>query len=322
MALRILFVHPLQAECDSFRRMLLDEDLIVDTVNDLASARTLCRDNNYEMVFVNRRFENDDVLKFIDQVSEKFPDAEIVMGIQAINKVEFIHYKNENRKYRIYLEPVNYRAELLPFIENTMGNARIRLLNKSDKEASEKEKSWKEYQNLLLSLLNVKKESRTGFAEQVLSKYHIISMSSIKTVSDLKNEIHELFITNSELSLNWQIRDNAIRILEYADAEDKMFISRVMVMAAIMEAVSLSDGYKVNSSVMLEGHRRGLHLSVQSMITAKPGDEGSNSTFSLRNERIMNEADGLFCVNGEENTRRDDFPAGMWMHTRDVIYTA
>lgn len=322
MALRILFVHPVQAECDSFRRMLLDEDFMVDTVNDLASARALLKDNSYEMVFVNRRFENDDVLRFIDEVSEKFPDAEIVMGIQSINKVEFIHYKNENRKYRIYLEPVNYRAELLPFIENTMENVKIRLLNKSDKEAEEKEKSWHACQDLLLSLLNGGSESGTGFASQVLSKYHMISMSGLKTVSDLKNEIHELFISNSELSLNWQIRDNAIRVLEYADAEDKMFITRVLVMSSIMEAVSLSQGYKVNSSVMLEGHRKGLHLSVQSLITAKPGEEGSNSTFSLRNERIMNEADGLFSVNGEESSRRDDFPAGMWMHTRDVIYTA
>ena len=38
MDLRVLFIHPVETERDSFRRSCLDEDFKVDTASDMAEA--------------------------------------------------------------------------------------------------------------------------------------------------------------------------------------------------------------------------------------------------------------------------------------------
>ena len=319
--LRVLFVHQEEEECDSFRRACFDEDFKVDTVPNLFEARKQLEEYSYEMVFVNRRFEAEDLIDFINEWNQKSPDTECVMGVTTLTKGDLIHYQNSDVSYRMYIEPANYRLDLLPFIQNTMLDARARIMGELDAGAKRKEKAYHEAQALLLSLLpDPESEEGSYFVKEVLMKYHQISMNTISRVSEFKDEMKELFRSGSKVTINWNVKENAIRILEYVDATQKMNMARIMTMIALEEAEALGGGYQVTSTVNMEGNRDGIRLTVQSMITSKPGASGNE--YSPRNKNILNEMNGICDELCSNYSASDEFPAGMWMHTRDVIFDA
>ncbi|MCR4782833.1 MAG: hypothetical protein K5851_08860 [Lachnospiraceae bacterium] len=319
--LRVLFIHPETAECDAFRRTCLDEDFKVETVPSIEEARILLKEYTYEMVFLNRKYDPEDIINFIEELNERFPNTVCVMGVQTLTKGDLIHYQNSNVSYRMYLEPVNYRVDLLPLIQNTMLQARARIIEASDAGAKKKEKAWKTGRNIMLSLIpESDSEDGSDFLRGVLDKYHKISMSSITRIQDFLNENKELFRTYSNLTINFNVTESARRVLEYTDSQPKLNLTRVMTMILCEESRALASGYKVTCTVTIDMSRNGPRVTAQSMLSNKPGTTGNE--YSTKNKIIRDAADGISNDMCELWDVTDDFPAGMWMHTRDVVFDA
>jgi hypothetical protein len=190
-----------------------------------------------------------------------------------------------------------------------------------DAGAKRKENAYREAVAILLSLFpDPDREDGSHFMKDVLNKYHNISMGTVAKVTEMQDEIKGLFRDGSKLSIKWNIKENAIRILEYTDAIQKMNLSRLLITVLLEEGESLGGGYSVSSTVNLEGHRNGLKLNVQSMISTKPGPSGNE--LSQKNKYIVSEMDGICSELCSEFASYDEFPAGMWMHTREIIYDA
>lgn len=68
MDLRVLFIHPVENERDSFRRSCLDEDFNVDTASDIAEAYNYMENHDYDMVFVNRKLGGEEITKLVNAV--------------------------------------------------------------------------------------------------------------------------------------------------------------------------------------------------------------------------------------------------------------
>lgn len=318
--LRVLFIHPEEEECDAFRHACLGQNFKVETVPNLDEAESKLQEYRYEMVFVCRKYVPEHIIEFIKGLNQRFPDTECVMGVQTLTKGDLIHYQNSDVTYRMYLEPVNYRTDLLPLIENTMLTANSRMIEASDKGATLKEKGWKESRSVLLKLVSMPDFTEPDVLEGITERYHKLCMTSYSRITDVQNELKDLYLGHSNMSVNWNVTENARRVLEYTDNAPKLNMARVMIMIAIEEVMALSAGYKFSSTINLDVTRKGARVTVQSMMSNKPSPSGNE--FSEKNRHIVDEVDGIckeLCQMWEGS---DEFPAGMWMHNRDVIFDA
>jgi hypothetical protein len=318
--LRVLFIHPEEEECDAFRHACMGQNFKVETVPNLEEAEGKLAEYRYEMVFVCRKYAPEKVLDFIKNLNQRFPDTECIMGVQTLTKGDLIHYQNSDVSYRMYLEPVNYRVDLMPLIENTMLMASARMVEASDKGASLKEKGWNEARSVLLKLVSTPDSDDLNVLMGITDRYHKLCMATYSRISEIQDELKELYISHSNLTVNWNITENARRVLEYTDNTPKLNMTRVVVMIAIEEALALSGGYKFSSTVGLDVTRNGVRVTVQSMMSNKPSPSGNE--YSAKNLGIVNEVDGVCNELCQMWGHSDEFPAGMWMHIRDVIFDA
>ena len=92
--LRVLFIHPEEEECDAFRHACMGQNFKVETVPNLEEAEGKLAEYRYEMVFVCRKYAPEEVLGFIKDLNQRFPDTECIMGVQTLTKGDLIHYQN------------------------------------------------------------------------------------------------------------------------------------------------------------------------------------------------------------------------------------
>ncbi len=315
MDLRVLFIHPVENERDSFRRSCLDEDFNVDTASDIAEAYNYMENHNYDMVFVNRKLGGEEITKLVNAVKAKNPNAECVMGVQSINKADLLQYQNETGFYHMYLEPVNYRKDLLPLVENFMLESKARMMGKINQGAKESEARWNKLQDFLVSTLPGKKDSVGHlYAYNVLRHYHQMSMTSIMYISELQKEIADSYSNHKELHVTWDVGDSARRILEYKDADQKLLVTRILCQVCCAEAVALADGYKVDISIKLDVGRHVIHIHSQAVISRLYKSDDDKLII------ISSETDGIFSKFCSEYTVKDELPGGIWIHTRDGIF--
>lgn len=106
MDLRVLFIHPVETERDSFRRSCMDEDFKVDTASDIAEAYKYMENHDYDMVFLNRKLGGEEITKLVEDLKTKNPNVECVIGVQTITKADLLQYQNETGFYHMYLEQI------------------------------------------------------------------------------------------------------------------------------------------------------------------------------------------------------------------------
>lgn len=317
MDLRILFIHPVETERDSFRRACMDEDFKVDTASDMEEAKKLIDEHKYEMIFFNRKLGGEEITSFLSQIRANNPSVECVMGAPTLTKADLLYYQNETGLYHMYLEPVNYRKDLLPLIETFMLEAKARVMGQINQGAKECEGRWTAFQELLVSTLPGKKGSVGHlYAINVLRHYHQMSMTDVMYISELQKEISDSYSNHKELQIKWDIKESARRVLEYRDAVQKLIIARILCQVVCAESIALADGYKTELTILLEGSKGGVHIHSQVAVSRpyKSDDEKINI--------ITNETNGIFEKFCTEHSQSDDTPGGLWIHSQDGIFDA
>ena len=315
MDLRVLFIHPVETERDSFRRSCMDEDFKVDTASDIAEAYKYMENHDYDMVFLNRKLGGEEITKLVEDLKTKNPNVECVLGAQTITKVDLLQYQNETGFYHMYLEPVNYRKDILQLVENFMLESKARMMGQINQGAKESEARWNKFQDFLVSTLPGKKDSVGHlYAYNVLRHYHQMSMINIMYISELQKEIADSYSNHKELHVTWDIRESARRVLEYKDSARKLIVARILCQVCCAEAVALADGYNVDISVTLDVSRNGIDIHAQTATSrAYNSDDDKQTT-------ISSETDGIFAKFCSEYTVKDELPGGIWIHTRDGIF--
>ena len=127
----IIFIHPLQEECDAFTRVCLENEYEVTAVSDGEEALALLRDQTFAIAVVSRRMKGEEVAHILTAL-EAHPETAIILGAAAISKSDLIYFFNRRKVYRIYLEPIDYRTEMLNILDAAMLDVEVKAANRQD----------------------------------------------------------------------------------------------------------------------------------------------------------------------------------------------
>lgn len=289
---RILFVHPDEREIEKMKDVvssLLEVEL--DTSSSLIGAKIYLSKKPYDMLFLNRKFDSDILSDFITYIENNYKKMECVLGVVTLSKADFIHYQNTKKKYRLYLEPVDYEKEIIPMIQNQIIISKAKILDRISDSVKDREKTLKEDMNLMLSLIDIKrnKKSRFNFYKKLIDLYHEIalSISNIEDFDDILSEIN-LLLKDCNIKTEFNIDIASSSLLKEEKEVNKRFNLLVIAVFLSMEASYLSEkDSKSTISFNIEMHDNGIFLSVKDKIDIKNIMDIKDNLFEIKTISLL-----------------------------------
>lgn len=273
---KILFVHPNMDDCDKIRRTLIDEEECeVEVAGSIKKAKSLLEEYSYNMLILNRKFNSESFSEFLSYIEENFKDMECVIGVQKLSKADLIHYQNHAKKYRLYLEPVDYTKEILPMVQNEILLSKIKNMDALFKRSIEREDIFKKDIDVMISLIDIKGEfpkRAQDYYKRILTMYHdiAISNSNIENLSDIESEIKSLSKLFLKADIKWIKDDKELRnFLSKKEKGEKRFNLAIIASILVNEAIELSakeEDNSVNVELNPMLHDNGILLSTTERV--------------------------------------------------------
>lgn len=255
----IIFIHPLQEECDAFTRVCLENEYEVTAVSDGEEALAILRDQTFAIAVVSRRMKGEEVAHILTAL-EAHPETAIILGAAAISKSDLIYFFNRRKVYRIYLEPIDYRTEMLNILDAAMLDVEVKAANRQDQVVEEKQQMMDLLMDLMYS--QVPKEDRK-LMKDILEVFMNLCIHQPTYVLDGTKRLEENFRGRSKLDLQIDVQNNARNVLEQSGQERRKILFTFLCGLLGEGVLSCSSKKKGALRIMAENSRNGIHLIAQ-----------------------------------------------------------
>ena len=148
MEKRLLFISKYKDIIQEFLDAMKDKDIEIETADNGLDAAALLKKNEYQIVVTGLTMDGYNGEQLISYINRAHPNTVCIIYTTTISAAQLHFFINKRDVFRVFLRPVNFRAEFFEALEEAFEYYAVKV--KNSEENVERKEKMKEYKNGIL----------------------------------------------------------------------------------------------------------------------------------------------------------------------------
>ena len=150
MEKRLLFISKYKDIIQEFLDAMKDKDIEIETADNGLDAAALLKKNEYQIVVTGLTLDGYNGEQLISYINRAHPNTVCIIYTTTISAAQLHFFINKRDVFRVFLRPVNFRAEFFEALEEAFEYYAVKV--KNSEENVERKEKMKEYKNEILAI--------------------------------------------------------------------------------------------------------------------------------------------------------------------------
>ena len=150
MEKRLLFISKYKDIIQEFLDAMKDKDIEIETADNGLDAAALLKKNEYQIVVTGLTMDGYNGEQLISYINRAHPNTVCIIYTTTISAAQLHFFINKRDVFRVFLRPVNFRAEFFEALEEAFEYYAVKV--KNSEENVERKEKMKEYKNGILAI--------------------------------------------------------------------------------------------------------------------------------------------------------------------------
>ena len=150
MEKRLLFISKYKDIIQEFLDAMKDKDIEIETADNGLDAAALLKKNEYQIVVTGLTMDGYNGEQLISYINRAHPNTVCIIYTTTISAAQLHFFINKRDVFRVFLRPVNFRAEFFESLEEAFEYYAVKV--KNSEENVERKEKMKEYKNGILAI--------------------------------------------------------------------------------------------------------------------------------------------------------------------------
>ena len=150
MEKRLLFISKYKDIIQEFLDAMKDKNIEIETADNGLDAAALLKKNEYQIVVTGLTMDGYNGEQLISYINRAHPNTVCIIYTTTISAAQLHFFINKRDVFRVFLRPVNFRAEFFEALEEAFEYYAVKV--KNSEENVERKEKMKEYKNGILAI--------------------------------------------------------------------------------------------------------------------------------------------------------------------------